>query len=165
MTWSHVDVFGLSSPRCVLCKGSGLRLRLQRSGAIPPGPDACDCVLRKIFRICLRQFRQYSSYDNPGQVVLTYVEGGKQTKAVGRPRQEFSADFVLLCKRNLDPQRYRIFRLYHLLGASHKVCSRKLNLDSGTLFHRIYRLEADLGRALAELQPYPLYPIDQYLAA
>jgi hypothetical protein len=35
-------------------------------------------------------------------------------------------------------------------------------MDRGNFFHAIYRIEKLLGRAFSELQPYPLYPLDEY---
>jgi hypothetical protein len=37
-------------------------------------------------------------------------------------------------------------------------------LDRGTLFHMVYRVEEKLGRAFAELKPYPLFPVADYFA-
>jgi len=35
-------------------------------------------------------------------------------------------------------------------------------MDRGEFFHNIYRIEQKLGRAFAELKPFPLYPLDEY---
>jgi hypothetical protein len=35
-------------------------------------------------------------------------------------------------------------------------------MDRGNFFHAIYRIERILGRAFSEIQPYPLYPLDEY---
>jgi hypothetical protein len=37
-----------------------------------------------------------------------------------------------------------------------------LQMDRGTFFHSIYRIEQRLGRVFAELQPYALYPLSEY---
>ena len=37
-------------------------------------------------------------------------------------------------------------------------------MDRGTVFHAIYRIEKKLGRAFAELEPYPLFPLNEYFA-
>jgi hypothetical protein len=49
-----------------------------------------------------------------------------------------------------------------MLGADWKLCSRKLGIDRGNFFHAIYRIEQKLGRVFRELQPYPLFPVDEY---
>ena len=35
-------------------------------------------------------------------------------------------------------------------------------MDRGTFFHEIYRITERLGRVFRELQPYPLFPLDEY---
>ena len=37
-----------------------------------------------------------------------------------------------------------------------------MNIDRGTFFHRLYHVEERLGRYYAELEPFPLYPLDEY---
>jgi hypothetical protein len=43
------------------------------------------------------------------------------------------------------------------------ICVR-LKLDKGSFYHMLYRVEQRVGRALAELEPYPLFPVDEYFA-
>ena len=64
----------------------------------------------------------------------------------------------------LDESEHNLFRYYFLLGADWKLCSRQLKMDRGTVFHAIYRIEKRLGRAFAELEPYPLFPLSAYFA-
>jgi hypothetical protein len=35
-------------------------------------------------------------------------------------------------------------------------------MDRGDFFHAVYRIEQRLGRVFAELQPYPLFPLNEY---
>jgi hypothetical protein len=35
-------------------------------------------------------------------------------------------------------------------------------MDRGTFFHSVYRIEHRLGRVFAELEPYALFPLDEY---
>jgi len=37
-----------------------------------------------------------------------------------------------------------------------------MNNDRGTFFHCVYRVEQKLGRTFREVQPYSLYPLDEY---
>jgi len=37
-----------------------------------------------------------------------------------------------------------------------------MNLDRGAFFHEAYRIEQKLGRTFRELQPYALFPLDEY---
>ena len=35
-------------------------------------------------------------------------------------------------------------------------------MSRGNFFHAVYRIEQKLGRMFRELQPYPLFPLDDY---
>ena len=72
------------------------------------------------------------------------------------------ADFCLVSRRLLDDFEYRIFRFHFLLGADWRLCCRQMGMDRGTFFHAVYDIEQKLGQAFAELEPYPLYPLDEY---
>jgi hypothetical protein len=37
-----------------------------------------------------------------------------------------------------------------------------LKMDRGNCFHAVYRIEQKLGRAFRELEPYALFPLDEY---
>ena len=37
-----------------------------------------------------------------------------------------------------------------------------MNIDRGTFYHCVYRVEQKLGRTFREVQPYSLYPLDEY---
>jgi hypothetical protein len=80
----------------------------------------------------------------------------------GRKDEEYIADFCIIARRTLDPEEHRLFRYHFLLGADWKLCSRKLQMDRGNFFHAVYRIEQKLGRALREVQPYALFPLDDY---
>jgi hypothetical protein len=51
------------------------------------------------------------------------------------------------------------------LGADWKLCCRQLGMDRGNFFHAVYRIEQRLGRIFAELEPYALYPLDEYFGS
>ena len=55
-----------------------------------------------------------------------------------------------------------MFRYHYLLGADWRLCCRQLAMDKGLFFHAVYRIEQKLGRIFRELEPYPLYPLDEY---
>ncbi|MBI1896328.1 MAG: hypothetical protein HYZ57_00515 [Acidobacteria bacterium] len=80
----------------------------------------------------------------------------------GRKNQEYVADFCLVARRSLTPGEYRVFKYRYLLGADWRLCSKRLKIDRGTLFHIIYRIEQRLGRTFRELEPYALYPLSDY---
>jgi hypothetical protein len=80
----------------------------------------------------------------------------------GLKNEEYIADFCLVSRRVLDDDEYKIFRYHFLLGADWTLCCRKLKVDRGTFFHDVYRVEQKLGRCFRELEPYALFPLDQY---
>ncbi len=93
------------------------------------------------------------------------IIGGSNRRAVwGRKDEEYIADFCLVSKRVLDEFEYELFRFHFLLGADWKLCCRRLKIEKGHFFHSVYRVEQKLGRAFRELEPYPLYPLDEYFA-
>lgn len=82
--------------------------------------------------------------------------------AWGRKDEEFAADFCLVSKRFLTESEYRILRYHFLLGADWKLCCQRFKIDRGTFFHSVYRIQQKLGRAFRELEPYALFPLDEY---
>jgi hypothetical protein len=78
-------------------------------------------------------------------------------------RQEFVADFSLAARRALNEKDYQLFRYAFVLGADHRLCCRCLGIERTQYFYDIYRIEETLGKYLAELEPYPLYPVDEYM--
>lgn len=88
---------------------------------------------------------------------------GRQRKQTwGMKNEEYIADFCLVSRRVLDDDQYRIFRFHFLLGADWKLCCQRLGMDRGEFFHEVYRIEQKLGRAFRELEPYALFPLDEY---
>ncbi len=75
------------------------------------------------------------------------------------------ADFVLVSKRTLDELEYKIFRFHFLMGADWKLCCQRLSLDRGDFFHHVYRIQQMMGRTFRELQPYALFPLDEYFTS
>jgi len=89
--------------------------------------------------------------------------GGKDTRmAYGRKVEEYIADFCLVSQRTLTAFEYDVFRFHFLLGADWKACCWRLQIDRGTFFHAVYRIEQKLGRIFRELEPYSLFPLDEY---
>lgn len=155
--WSRSEALALARHGCAQCHGSGLRIG--RKGLLGP----CSCVLRSIFRICLNRFVRCVTQER--HVSRTSVEphcGKARPTTWGRKDEEYIADFTLVARRTLTEQEYRLFRYHFMLGADWKLCSRKLGMDRGNFFHAIYRIEEKLGRVFRELEPYALFPLDEY---
>ena len=124
----------------------------------------CNCVFRSIFRACYNRFRECVALGDQTKAVSLELGGARRSggQTYSRKREEFIADFTLVSRRVLDETEYRIFRYFFLLGADWKICCRQLKIDRGTFFHEVYKIEQALGRAFAELEPYALYPLNEY---
>lgn len=156
MEWNRSETLALAMHHCAQCHGSGLRFA--KKGAAP-----CNCVLRSIFRICWDRFvRCVSQERHLSRVSLEPHAGCSRPSTWGRKDEEYIADFCLVSRRALDEFEHRVFRYHFILGADWKLCSRKLKIDRGNFFHAVYRIEQKLGRTFRELQPYPLFPLDEY---
>ena len=157
MEWSRSETLALAQQACSHCYGLGLRPG--RGGVSTP----CNCVFRAIFRACYARFRQCASKEKYISRVSLEANPGRQRKSVwGMKNEEYIADFCLISRRTLSEYEYTLFKFHYLLGADWKLCCRKMNLDRGAFFHEAYRIEQKLGRMFRELQPYPLFPLDDY---
>lgn len=158
MQWSRSETIAISKTSCTLCQGDGLR-RTTRSGEAHP----CNCVLRSIFRACFSRFRYCASKEKyMSRITLEYSSGKDQKRSYARRDEDYMADFCLVSKRSLDDFEYKIFRYHFLLGADWKLCCRQLKIDRGTFFHAVYRIQQRLGRVFRELEPFSLYPLNEY---
>lgn len=156
MEWTRSTTLALASRYCAHCHGLGLR------GVYFEVP--CDCVLRSIFRICYERFTEYANGDRNLTKVrfAIHSSGPNRRGSWSRTEEEFMADFILIAKRTLDELDYRVFRYRFLLGADWRLCAQKLGMDRGTCFNRIYSIQKRVGRALAEAEPYALFPLSEY---
>jgi hypothetical protein len=119
--------------------------------------------LRAIFRICYDRFIRCATQEPYLSRISVEPHVGKHRAATwGSKDEEYLADFCLVTRRNLDDFEHRLFRYHFLFGAAWRLCSRKLGIDRGTFFHAVYRVEQKPGRVFRELEPYPLFPLDDY---
>ena len=157
--WNRTETIALAKESCAQCHGLGLRGKVGRTGAQTP----CKCVLRKIFRLCYARFRFCNEKEKHISQARLHIVSGKDRRQVwGRRDEEFIADFCLVSRRFLDEAQYRLFKFHFLLGADWKLCCRQFKMNRGTFFHEIYRIQQKLGRAFRELEPYGLFPLDEY---
>jgi hypothetical protein len=148
---------GLARRECGACQGSGIRLDRKRK-EVP-----CHCVLRAIFRACYRQFRDCADRAAcTGSSQMEYRPGREGRRVYTRALEDFMADFCLVSRRVLDDLEYRLFRFHFLLGGDAKLCCRRLGLSRWMYFSQLRRLQQKLGRTFAELEPFSLYPVEQY---
>jgi hypothetical protein len=157
MKWNRSHSIGIAKMACSFCHGDGIRsVRHDRE-------VVCNCVYRAAFRACLNRFRECAlstTQTNPIQVEICH--GRDSHRRYCRKKEEFMADFVLLSRRVLNPLEQQVLRVHFLLGADWKLCTRQMKIDRGTFFHLVYLVERKLGRAVREVEPYPLYPLDEY---
>jgi hypothetical protein len=157
MDWTRSETLALAMHQCSQCHGSGLRLA--RNGALAP----CNCVLRSIFRICYQRFIKCVTQERHlSRISLEPHAGRNRPNTWGRKDEEYMADFCLVSRRLLTEEEHKLFRYHFLLGADWRLCTRKLGLYRGGFFHSVYRIEQKLGRGFRELEPYPLFPLDDY---
>ena len=157
MEWNRSETLALAAPACNICLGLGLRIG--RHGATHP----CNCVLRAIFRACFDRFRESVSREKyMSRVTLDPLPGKDRRGAWGRKDEEFAADFCLVSKRTLTEPENRIFKLSFSARGGLEAVLSKLRMDRGNFFHAVYRIEQKLGRVFRELEPYSLFPVDDY---
>lgn len=143
--------------QCTQCHGMGLRAGRGQESA------PCNCVFRTIFRLCFDHFRLCSAKDKPlNSAVLEFNPRSNKRQTYGLKEEEYAADFCNISKRSLTDEEYRIFKYHFLLGADWKLCCKRLNMERGPFFHTVYRIQQRLGRRFRELQPYALFPLDEY---
>lgn len=169
MNRNQIDLSHLAFAACRTCAGKGVRPLKRGLGQDRSAPQTthCSCVLRGAFRACYARFKQAflrGKYRGPASYDRTHGGGGTNSGMWSRKEEEYMADFDLVARRYLDAVHYKVFRYYFLLGGDWKLCARKLGIDRGKLYHAVYRVEEKLGKAFAELQPYPLYPPREYFA-
>lgn len=160
MEWTRSDTLALAAPQCAYCHGLGLR----------DGQDhrvePCNCVLRQIFRDCYARFLTCARQDKYiSRSRLELVSGSSSNYNWGRKDEEYIADFCLVTQRALTESEYRVFKYHFLLGADWRLCCRKMKVDRGIFFHQLYRIQEKLGRVYRELQPYGLYPLEDYFGS
>ena len=155
--WTRSETLGLAKHTCMQCFGLGLRAG-RGDTSVP-----CGCVLREIFRACFNRFRYCSTKEKyMSRATLEFTGGREKRFTWGRKDEEYVADFCLVSRRHLSDEEYRVFKFHFLLGADWKLCCRQLKMERGNFFHMVYRIETRLGRTFRELEPYCLYPLDEY---
>lgn len=159
--WTQGDALALALHECTTCNGGGWLVN-QKS----PTGKPCRCCYRSIFRACYNRFRKIQEEEK--RIGVRQIDApigvGSSRYTFGHKKQEFSADFYLISKRNLRPLEWKLFLYHFLLGAEWSLCAPKLAMDRGTFFRTVYQIEERLGRIFKELKPYPLFPIDEYFS-
>ena len=159
MKWDRSETIGLAKQFCATCKGVGQKPNLKER------PTPCNCVLRAIFRACYARFRHCVTKEKfMSKVSLVPCHGKDQRRTYARLDEDYVADFCLVSRRTLSEFDYTVFRNHFLLGADWRLCCRQMKCERGDFFHSVYRIQRRLGRVFHELEPYSLYPLDEYFA-
>ena len=157
MEWKQSDLVALAMESCVVCQGYGVRK--SHNGSL----TTCKCVYRRIFRICYERFKTSSQRkEYIGRPTLEHTSSPQTPMNWARKHEEYVADFMLVSKRTLAPEEYRVFNYHFLLGADWKLCCRKLKMEKGAFFHMLYRIMVKLGTTFVDLEPYGIYPVHEY---
>jgi len=144
MEWTKSETLALASLRCPQCCGLGLVRG-------PLGVNApCQCVLQKIFRVVWNRYK-FARLDQRGTPIhnVSGLSKGarRQPGKYAYLLEEFIADFELIAARTLTEDEFRMFK----------------RLDSLSTYTR-NKLEAKLGRAFRETEPFALFPLDAYFS-
>ena len=157
MQWTRSDTIGLAKASCTHCQGLGLRT--VRGGR----ETACNCVYREIFRACYHRFRECAAKEKYlSRITLERCNGRDTRQTFSRKTEDYLADFCLISRRHLDAFDHQVFKFHFLLGADWKLCCRQMKIDRGNFFHAVYRIEQQLGKVFRELEPYGIFPLDEY---
>jgi hypothetical protein len=154
MNWTPEGAAELARYDCHSCGGSGLA-----------GGEPCACVCRRVFQVCYRRFRVCAEADAFARLV-TFREnrrGVDRHLMWIRRNEDYCADFQAAARRVLSPQLYRVFGFYHLLGAAADLVAGRLSISRSVLYGMVAEIEERVGRELALMQPYSLYPPRAYL--
>jgi hypothetical protein len=149
----------LSLEGCARCHSPGVYLKDRAKVETP-----CPCTDRGVFRAVLAAYKHYSISiglsirTNLSQFSTQHSRQGR--RADGRRVEEWCADVWLTSKRNLTPHQWQILRRHHIRGEDWT----RFGISKGQLFHEKYCLEQKLGRVFRELQPFALYPIQEYFS-
>ncbi len=157
MNWTPESAGQLARYGCRDCNGTGL--------APGQGVVLCTCVCRRVFRTCYHRFRicVESEAAARGMAFREMPRGVDRHLVWFRKNEDYCADFQAAARRALHRDLYRTFRVYHLLGAGIDLVARQFRLSRPEVYRQVSEIEAAVGRELALLQPYSLYPPRQYM--
>jgi hypothetical protein len=154
MQWTPETAAQLSRPGCRDCRETGL-----------VSTNLCDCVSRAVFRACYRRFKHCGTM----HVSMRKVNFERTSKGVDRTlswvrrNEDYRADFHSCGLRALPRHLYQLFSFYHLHGCSLDVARRRLGMSYRQSVEWIGEVETFVGREIAFLEPYSLFPPQGYM--
>jgi hypothetical protein len=184
MEWTPSIAARLSRVGCPECYGTGLpgipKLSVGPSHQAEPVPQApsrrsappdsqgnrlCTCVYRAVFRACYRRFVHCGNLD-PSLRRVSYertVGAVDRTVSWTRRNEDFRADFHACGLRVLPKHLSQFFSFYHLHGAKEEMVCRRLGISDRHARRWMVEIETLVGREIAHLQPYSLFPPRGYM--
>ena len=151
--WPEEQLMMLARPACASCKGRGWVPVSDRA-------EVCACVYRAVCRSSMEAYR-----NAPLRSVLVrwhMRRGSRLMSTWSRPLEEFRADIERIVSRVLNRTEQRIWREHMVERREWREVAPRVGMDRGNFYHAVYRIEKKLGRAFAELRPYPLWPWWEY---
>jgi hypothetical protein len=155
----YVHPLSLARTDCVFCRGTGI------DSAGRSKPRICGCAYRAVFRICLHKYLRECTEMRRG----VCLEVGSGSANFTRPAAEYMADFLSLGLKRLPTDTHKlIFQSHYLGGNDYKAVfseiRRKLVPDFtlGQYWHLTYQVAEFVGERCITVQPYRLYPLDEY---
>lgn len=159
MKWTAEGAALLARYACRDCGGTGFE-----QGAAWPAA-LCGCVCRRVFHVCHRRFRVCAGADAFARTVtFREVPRGVERRLMWiRRNEDYCADFQAAGRRALAGGHWQVFRFFHLLGGGPDLVAGRMRLNRTDFYRLLFEVETLVGRALAEMQPYSLYPPHEYM--
>jgi len=158
MEWTPQIAVELARYGCRECRGTG------RIGSVEP-KALCSCVYRAVFRACYRRFQHCGKM----QASVRQVTFERIARAVDRSltwvrsAEDYRADFHACGLRCLPRHLYQLFSFYYLHGGNQEMVCRRLGISSRLGYNWMAEIEIMVGREIAHLQPYSLFPPQGYM--
>ncbi len=157
MEWTPATAAALARYACPLCQGTG------QMGSIEP-KGLCHCVYRAVFRACHKRFRYCGEMNASVRgVSFERIRGAVDRSLTwARSSEDYRADFHSCGLRALPRDLYRYFSFYYLHAAAQDVVCRRLGICSRLADKWMTEIEVLVGREIAHLKPYSLFPPQGY---
>jgi hypothetical protein len=151
---SRSTVLALANANCPRCFGLGNDLK------IPEDKDpTCACIYRLVFRIVINRYLEIACSSRSASRLYCHSVFG-----VSRPDEEFLADVECNVRRALadEPLLYRIWRMHVVDNNSPEFIGRAKRLDPQVVRLELAKIAVICGSRFANVEPYPLFPVDNY---
>lgn len=157
MQWIPEIAAEVARRYCRDCQGTGL---VGAAGS----PALCACVCRHVFRACFRRF-QYCGMARARVRRVTFERiptGVDRSTMWVRAAEDYRADFHACGLRSLPKHLYQFFSFFYLHGGTLELVCRRLGLSTRQAEVWMSEIEVLVGREIAHLQPYSLFPPQGY---